>query len=90
MAPGAKIEIYQGPNNSNGPIDTYQQIADDDTATIVSTSWGMCEADPSGDPSAEQPIFEQMAAQGQTIVSAAGDDGSSDCNGDHEQRPGRR
>lgn len=81
MAPGASIEIYQGPNNSNGPIDTYQQIADDDTATIVSTSWGTCEADPSGDPSAEQPIFEQMAAQGQTIVSAAGDDGSSDCNG---------
>jgi subtilase family serine protease len=81
MAPGASIEVYQGPNNSNGPIDTYQQIADDDTATIVSTSWGTCEGDPSGDPSAEQPIFEQMAAQGQTVVSAAGDAGSSDCNG---------
>jgi subtilase family serine protease len=81
MAPGASIDIYQGPNNSNGPIDTYQQIADDDTATIVSTSWGTCESDPSGDPSAEQPIFEQMAAQGQTVVSAAGDAGSSDCNG---------
>jgi subtilase family serine protease len=81
MAPGATIDIYQGPNNSNGPIDTYQQIADDDTATIVSTSWGTCESDPSGDPSAEQPIFEQMAAQGQTVVSAAGDAGSSDCNG---------
>ena len=75
------IEIYQGPNNSTGPIDTYQQIADDDTANVVSTSWGTCESDPSGDPSAEQPIFEQMAAQGQTIVSAAGDAGSSDCNG---------
>ena len=81
MAPGAAIEIYQGPNSSNGPIDIYQQIADDNTATVVSTSWGTCEADPSGDPSAEQPIFEQMAAQGQTVVSAAGDEGSSDCNG---------
>jgi subtilase family serine protease len=81
MAPGANIEIYQGPNNSSGPIDAYQQIADDNTASIVSTSWGTCESDPSGDPSAEQPIFEQMAAQGQTIVSAAGDSGSSDCNG---------
>ena len=81
MAPGAVIDIYQGPNNSNGPIDIYQQIADDNTASIVSTSWGTCEADPSGDPSAEQPIFEQMAAQGQTVVSAAGDSGSSDCNG---------
>jgi subtilase family serine protease len=81
MAPGANVDIYQGPNNSTGPIDTYQQIADDDTATVVSTSWGTCESDPSGDPSAEQPIFEQMAAQGQTIMSAAGDEGSSDCNG---------
>ena len=81
MAPGANINIYQGPNNGTGPIDTYQQIADDDTATIVSTSWGTCESDPGGDPSAEQPIFEQMAAQGQTVVSAAGDAGSSDCHG---------
>jgi len=63
MAPGAAIEIYQGPNNSSGPIDVYQQIADDDTASIVSTSWGTCESDPSGDPAAEQPIFEQMAAR---------------------------
>ncbi len=81
MAPGASIEIYQAPNNNSGPIDAYQQIADDDTASIVSTSWGTCESDPSGDPAAEQPIFEQMAAQGQTVVSAAGDEGSSDCNG---------
>ena len=80
LAPGAHFEVYQGPNNSNGPLDTYTQIADDDTATIVSTSWGTCEADPTGDPSAEQPIFEQMSAEGQTIVSAAGDNGSSDCN----------
>jgi subtilase family serine protease len=81
LAPGANFEVYQGPNNSTGPIDTYTQIADDDTATIISTSWGTCESDPSGDPSAEQPIFEQMSAEGQTIVSAAGDSGSSDCNG---------
>jgi len=87
MAPGAVVDIYQGPNNSNGPIDTYQRIADDNTASIVSTSWGTCEADPSGDPSAEQPIFEQMAAQGQTVVAAAGDEGSSDCNGITNNNP---
>ncbi len=87
MAPGAAIDIYQGPNNSNGPIDIYQRIADDNTASIVSTSWGTCEADPSGDPAAEQPIFEQMAAQGQTVVSAAGDSGSSDCNGVTNNNP---
>jgi hypothetical protein len=81
LAPGANFDVYQGPNNSSGPLDTYTQIADDDTATIISTSWGTCEGDPSGDPSAEQPIFEQMSAEGQTVVSAAGDSGSSDCNG---------
>ena len=81
MAPGANLEVYSSPNNSTGPIDTYQQIADDNTASIVSTSWGTCESDPQGDPAAEQPIFEQMAAQGQTVASAAGDTGSSDCNG---------
>jgi subtilase family serine protease len=87
MAPGASIEVYQGPNNSSGPTDTYQKIADDNTATIVSTSWGTCESDPSGDPAAEQPIFEQMAAQGQTVLSAAGDSGSSDCNGITNNQP---
>jgi subtilase family serine protease len=81
LAPGANFEVYQGPNNSSGPLDTYTQIADDDTATIISTSWGTCESDPEGDPSAEQPIFEQLSAQGQSVFSAAGDSGSSDCNG---------
>jgi len=74
------IDIYQG-RQQHRTAGHLQQIADDDTATIISTSWGTCESDPSGDPSAEQPIFEQMAAQGQTVVSAAGDSGSSDCNG---------
>jgi subtilase family serine protease len=81
LAPGATIEVYAGPNSSTGPLDVYQQMADDDTATVISTSWGDCETDPSGDVSGEQPIFEQMAAQGQTVVSAAGDSGSSDCAG---------
>ncbi|HUV57898.1 MAG TPA: protease pro-enzyme activation domain-containing protein [Acidimicrobiales bacterium] len=81
LAPGATIQVYQGPNSNLGPTDTYQQMADDNTATIVTTSWGTCESDPSGSPSTEQPIFAQMAAQGQTVFSAAGDNGSSDCAG---------
>lgn len=81
LAPGAQFQVYQGPNANSGPTDTYQQIADDNTASIVTTSWGTCEADPNGSASTELPIFEQMAAQGQTIISAAGDYGSSDCVG---------
>ena len=81
LAPGAAVKVYSGPNNNSGPTDVYQQIADDNIATIVTTSWGDCELDPSGTPNAEQVIFQQMAAQGQTVVSAGGDFGSSDCSG---------
>ena len=87
LAPGAAIEVYQGPNTQSGPTDVYQRIADDNTATIVTTSWGTCESDPNGDVASEHPIFEQMAAQGQTVLSAAGDNGSSDCHGITNNNP---
>ena len=77
LAPGADVEVYEGPNNVTGPIDTLQRIATDDTAQVVSTSWGICEA--FSDHAAEAPILEQMAAQGQTVFAASGDSGSSDC-----------
>ncbi len=87
LTPGAAIQVYTGPNNSSGPTDVYQQMADDNTATIITTSWGDCETDPTGSPSSEQPIFEQMAAQGQTVITAAGDFGSSDCSGITNNNP---
>ena len=81
LAPGAAITVYAGPNSGSGPVDTYARIADDNTASIVTTSWGTCEGDPTGSPSAEQALFEQMAAQGQSVFASAGDYGSSDCTG---------
>jgi subtilase family serine protease len=81
LAPGAAIEVYQGTQTANGPTDIYSQMASDNTATIITTSWGICEAQTAGAALAEQTIFEEMAAQGQTIVAAAGDSGSSDCEG---------
>src|ERR1019366_57106 len=45
LAPGAAIKVYIGPNNASGPTDILLRIADDDAATIVSTSWGSCETD---------------------------------------------
>jgi subtilase family serine protease len=79
LAPGAKVEVYQGTNNASGPTDIYTQMASDDSATIITTSWGICEAQTDGAAQAEQTVFQEMAAQGQTVVAAAGDDGSSDC-----------
>ena len=81
LAPGAKIEVYQGTNAGSGPTDVYSQIASENTATIITTSWGGCEPQSDGGAQAEMPIFEEMAAQGQTVIAAAGDNGSSDCEG---------
>lgn len=82
LAPDADVVVYEGPNNVLGPLDTLQRIATDDTSSIVSTSWGICEA--LSDHAAEAPVFAQLAAQGQTVYAAAGDSGSSDC---YEESP---
>ena len=78
LAPGAAIHVYEAPQSSAQQL--YAQIASDDTAKVVSTSWGLCEsALGSTGAQAEALSFEQMATQGQTIFAAAGDNGSEDC-----------
>ena len=81
LAPGAHLDVYSGPEGTDAQaLDVYQRIANDDTAQVVSTSWGMCEAEaPSGYVTSENLVFEQMAAQGQTVVAASGDSGSEGC-----------
>jgi hypothetical protein len=89
LAPGATIDVYEGPSPSADgtdydPVDGYVAIVDADADQVVSTSWGLCEqAIQAGQPGlqqAENEMFEQAAAQGQTIFAAAGDTGSDDCN----------
>jgi hypothetical protein len=84
FAPGANIDVYEAPNNTFGALDEYAQIVNDNVDRIVTTSWGICEqALQQGSPGVEQAeniIFQQAAAQGQTVFSAAGDEGSNDCN----------
>ena len=87
LAPQAKIEVYEGPNSGNGPYDTMAAIVSQRAAQVVTTSWGQCEpverfgTASSGQASAENTLFQEAAAQGMTIVSASGDDGSEDCFG---------
>jgi kumamolisin len=80
VAPKAsKILVYEGPNSDQGILDTYNRIATDNLAKSVSTSWGTSEDGvTSSFIQAENTIFMQMAAQGQTIYSAAGDTGAKD------------
>lgn len=80
LAPGAsRILVYEGPNTDAGVLDTYSRIATDNQARQVSTSWGSPEAQVDAPTrSAEYAIFQQMAAQGQTVYAAAGDAGAFD------------
>lgn len=79
LAPGVHIKVYEGPNgDGSGPYDTYAQIVSDDTAKVISTSWGLCEAE-EGSVAAENTLFEEAAAQGQSVFAAAGDSGADDC-----------
>ena len=77
-----RVLVYNAPNDLLGitEINEYYKIANDDLADSISSSWGACEQD-AGLPTieAESVAFMQMAAQGQSMFSAAGDTGAYDC-----------
>jgi subtilase family serine protease len=78
----AKLQVYNAPNDFTGQteLDEYTQIAQDDTSSTISSSWGLCENDAGAAyAQAENLIFEQMALQGQSLFNAAGDTGAFDC-----------
>ena len=85
QAPGAKIISYEAPNTATGEYNAYNAIVNDNVAQVVSTSWGKCEAlllaEPNGASfiNALHTVFQQAAAQGQTVFAASGDTGSEDC-----------
>jgi uncharacterized repeat protein (TIGR01451 family) len=70
MAPAlAKILVYEGNPNNFFPNDVLNQIATDDAAHQVSSSW-IWTGLPTG---TTEQILEQMALQGQTFCEASGD-----------------
>lgn len=79
LAPQANILVYEGPNYGAGPYATYAQIISDDSAKVISTSWGVCEGQIGSDADAENTLFEEAATQGQSIFAASGDNGAQDC-----------
>ena len=87
LAPGASIDVYVGPNTTSAgqfnSLAEYAAIADSDRDSIVSSSWGDCEqTEQRGQPGlqqAENLVFQQAAAQGQTVFAASGDNGSDTC-----------
>ncbi|MFZ0250149.1 MAG: IPT/TIG domain-containing protein, partial [Acidimicrobiales bacterium] len=80
-APSASLVVYEAPNNDDSEaFDLFNRIASDDSSQVVTTSWGVCEAEiPTADRQTENGIFQRMAVQGQTVIAASGDAGSEDC-----------
>jgi subtilase family serine protease len=69
MAPGiTQILFYEGSRNT----EILNRMATDNVAKVLSASWGW---DPM-DAASDEPIFLEFAAQGQTFVSASGDQGA--------------
>ena len=74
--------VYNAPNDDTGQteLDEYATIANQDKADSVSSSWAICEPDAGlAYAEAENILFEQMAAQGQSMFSSSGDTGAFEC-----------
>jgi subtilase family serine protease len=68
MAPGlSQVVVYVGSSD----VSIFSQMAADNTSKQVSCSWGWTD-----DESSLDPIFKEMAVQGQTVFVATGDSGS--------------
>jgi kumamolisin len=75
----AKLIVYEAPNTTQGYNDEFARIVKDRTP-VISVSWGDCEKNMGQqEVKQENQFFQQAAAQGQTILVAAGDSGSASC-----------
>ncbi|QKW20799.1 pseudomonapepsin [Kitasatospora sp. NA04385] len=80
VAPKATQLVYEAPNSDQGEIDMAAKIVSDNRVSVISISWGSCEPDTTASSmTAVNNSFKQAAAQGISIFSASGDDGSRDC-----------
>ena len=84
IAPGATIYFVYTGNNANFNVwNSIEYAITQKLAPIISSSYGVCE------PLVPQSFYDslngtflaQAAAQGQTVISASGDGGSTDCAG---------
>src|SRR5579872_188337 len=81
MAPGAEVFfVYTGTDTNFGVFDAIEYAVDEKIGNIISISYGACEANSNAASLLALDAFLQQAtAQGQTVVAASGDAGSSAC-----------
>jgi subtilase family serine protease len=75
VAPGlSQLRVYIGPESFGNGVDgfIFSQMATDNVAKQLSNSWWWSHDDPATD----DPYFEEMATQGQTLFTISGDDGA--------------
>ncbi|HMK97037.1 MAG TPA: hypothetical protein VK425_05770, partial [Acidimicrobiales bacterium] len=85
LAPKATVVLFESNQAGTGLGPWQMAVSGDGPAglpDVVSSSWGSCEPQTglgSSYYAAEETIFEEAAAQGQTVLVASGDDGSEGC-----------
>lgn len=90
VAPGARINLYTSADTSvqSGLYLAAERAVDDDQASILSTSYGLCEQDlGSAGNQFWYSLWEQAAAQGQTPFVSAGDGGPAGCDNFNNNQP---
>jgi subtilase family serine protease len=84
IAKGATILFVYTGNGNYGAFDALQYAIDNDLAPIISASYGSCEAAlGQTEYNLLNPVLAQAATQGETVIAASGDAGSSDCYGEY-------
>ncbi|MBB6248121.1 protease pro-enzyme activation domain-containing protein [Rhodanobacter sp. A1T4] len=83
MTGGVKsLILYDAASLSDAALTTdYNLAVTDDKAVVINVSLGECETDAksAGTTTAEDTVFEQAVAQGQTFSVSAGDSGANEC-----------
>jgi subtilase family serine protease len=80
LAPDTTIDVYQSPATQAGGYNIFQKFTSRDAEKTLSMSWASCESRTSlAVMNAYETQAEKADAQGQTILAAAGDTGSSSC-----------
>ncbi|MGH9487462.1 MAG: protease pro-enzyme activation domain-containing protein [Terriglobales bacterium] len=82
VATGANVDfVYVGNNLNYSVSDALTFAVDQDLAPIIDSSYGNCEAAAGPNIPGLEVTLQQAAAQGQTVIAASGDEGSTDCYG---------
>lgn len=83
IAPNATIKLIAGrcTNTSDGVAAAELYAVANNVAPIISVSYGLCESELSaGGTAFYSALWEQAAAQGQTVIVSSGDTGAAGCN----------